>query len=825
MGGTRPRTVVRMATVRTPRNPTRRQPAPRSLAEELRARPDADLADLLRARPDLLTPSPGDVSSLAARASTRASVQRAVDRLGTPTLQLLEVLCALGSPVALRNVASAAGATTAAVGQHVTTLRRLALAWGPDSALRPVRAVEEVLGPSPAGLGPRLADVLGTRSPARLAALCEDLRLAPSGDPAADVAALADHLADPAHVAVLLQEAPAAARELLERLAPGPPVGAVANANRQLRVATAESPVEWLLARGLLAAAGPDRVVLPREVGVALRGGRIRDGLDETPPQMRTAERRVEHVETAAAGQAAETVRLVEELAESWSAVPAPVLRAGGLGVRQLKRVADTVDVDAGHAAFLVELAWACGLVASDGEADPAWAPTPAYDAWRAGDTATRWGTLATGWRTTSRVPGLVGERDARGVVRTALSGDLDRPSAVAVRSDILAELAALKPGQVPDPGGLVARLLWRAPRRSPALTRRLAEWTLREAGWLGVTGLGALSSAGRALAAPDATPSSVAAALRAGLPEPIDHVLLQADLTAVAPGPLTPALARELALAADVDSRGGATVYRFTAESVRRALDAGRTGTEVLRLLGKHSRTPVPQPLEYLVTDVARRHGRIRVGAASAYVRAEDETVLAELLADQRTAVLRLRLLAPTVLAAQADPATVLDALRDMGLAPAAEGPNGDVLVRRPDAHRTPARERPRPVTGQPPVVADSVVEAVVRALRTGDAAADERARVAPPNADVPTIPVLEPAVSLAALREAAAERRTVWVGLADPSGGTGRRRVEPLGVDGGRVTVLDTALGEVRALSVHRITGVAPVVDGGAVRSSGPA
>jgi hypothetical protein len=47
----------------------------------------------------------------------------------------------------------------------------------------------------------------------------------------------------------------------------------------------------------------------------------------------------------------------------------------------------------------------------------------------------------------------------------------------------------------------------------------------------------------------------------------------------------------------------------------------------------------------------------------------------------------------------------------------------------------------------------------------------------------------------------------------VADPGGSTSRRRVEPIGVDGGRVTVLDTGLGEVRTLSVHRITGVAPV------------
>jgi hypothetical protein len=792
------------------------------LAEDLRARDDAGLADVLRARPDLLSPLPADISSLAARASTRASVQRAVDRLARPTLQVLEVLCAVDEPLDVVDLARAAGATPGDVAGHVAALRRHALVWGPDRALRPVRAAEEVLGPHPAGLGPRLADALGTRSPARLAALGEDLGLPQSGDPAADVAALARHLRDPKAVSRLLEEAPPAARGLVERLAAGPPVGSVDRAERPVRTATAASPVEWLLARGLLVAVGSDRVALPREVGVALRGGRVHGGLATEPPALRTTDRRPEHVEAAAAGQAAEAVRLTEELAESWSATPAPVLRAGGLGVRELRRVADTLDVDAAQAAFVVELAWACGLVAQDGAADACWAPTPAYDAWRADGTAARWAALATGWLATSRVSGLVGQRDGRGAVRPALASDSDRPSAALVRRDVLAELAALPPGQAPDAGTLGERLAWRAPRRPEGLTRQLTEWTLREAAWLGVTGLGALAAPGRALAG--ARPiADVESALAAALPAPVDHVLLQGDLTAVAPGPLVPGLAGELALAADVDSRGGATVYRFTPESVRRALDAGRSAADVLRTLAEHSRTPVPQPLEYLVTDVARRHGRVRVGAASAYLRADDESLLAEVLGDRRAAVLRLRRLAPTVLSAQADPATVLDTLRGMGLAPGAEGADGTLVVRRPDSCRTPVRERPRPVTGLPAVPVDDLAEVVVAALRAGDASAEERARHAAREADVPEIPVLEPAMSLASLREAAAARSPVWVGLADPVGGTARRRVEPIGVDGGRVTVLDTALGEVRTLSVHRITGVAPVPDGDAVRSSG--
>ena len=96
--------------------------------------------------------------------------------------------------------------------------------------------------------------------------------------------------------------------------------------------------------------------------------------------------------------------------------------------------------------------------------------------------------------------------------------------------------------------------------------------WTITEAASLGVTGLGGLTAYSRALLAGD----DPAPLLAACSPKPVDHVLIQADLTAVAPGPLESDLARRLQLLADVESRGGATVYRFTPGSVRRALDVG---------------------------------------------------------------------------------------------------------------------------------------------------------------------------------------------------------------------------------------------------------
>ncbi len=230
----------------------------------------------------------------------------------------------------------------------------------------------------------------------------------------------------------------------------------------------------------------------------------------------------------------------------------------------------------------------------------------------------------------------------------------------------------------------MLRRLTWLWPRRPYAPQAMLAETALREAALLGLAGLGGLAAFGRAAAA--GRLDEATAALAVILPRAIGYVLLQADLTAVAPGPLTADLARELSLAADVESTGGATVYRFSAGSVRRALDAGRTGDALLALLRERSRTPVPQPLRYLIEDVARGHGRIRVGTASAYVRCDDPAVAAEIAADRRAAELRLRPLAPTVLVSRP------------GAARCWRCCGGSGTHRRPSRRMAPWRSRARP-------------------------------------------------------------------------------------------------------------------------------
>jgi len=797
-------TVVRM-TART-------QPAPRTLADELRARSDSELSALLVSRPDLLNPVPADLAALVARAGTRASVLRAVDALDRFSLQVLEVFLAASEPSDLTVVRRFMGAGVDGVPLHrvddaVRGLRVRALVWGPEGALRLVRTVREVTGDAPAGLGPWAVSALAAYPGSRLQDLLADLGLAPTVDAVGAAAAVAAVLGDE-RLAEVLAAAPPAARDVLDRLAWGPPVGRVEHAGRPVRAATARTPVEWLLAHGVVVASGPDTVVLPREVALHLRGGRLHRSVELDPPALSETPHDVERVGRTAASAALETVRRVEELLESWAVSGPAVLRAGGLGVRELRRAAGLLDVPEPTAALLAEVAYAAGLVGTSGDVDDVWLPTPAYDAWREQEAAHRWVALAAGWLETTRVAGLVGGRDDRDRPQTALAGDLDRPSAPDVRREVLSALAGLAPGAAADADALRALLRWRRPRRGGRLRDQMVGWTLGEGEALGLLGRGALAPYARPLLAGDT--ATTAAALAALLPRPLDHVLLQADLTAVAPGPLTRELVAELALLADVESTGGATVYRFGETSVRRALDAGRSADDVHRLLATHSRTPVPQPLSYLVDDVARRHGRIRVGLASAYVRCDDEAVLSELVAERRAAGLRLRRLAPTVVAAGAPVDAVLDRLRALGYAPMAESAEGDVLVSRPDSRRTPRRQRPPRLVVEPPAPGERLVAAAVRALRAGDRAA--AARPVPDGQDG-LLRRTSPHESLIALQTAAVEGRSLWIGYVDREGRASQRVIQPLSVEGGFVSAYDHTREDTRTFAVHRITGVATV------------
>lgn len=103
---------------------------------------------------------------------------------------------------------------------------------------------------------------------------------------------------------------------------------------------------------------------------------------------------------------------------------------------------------------------------------------------------------------------------------------------------------------------------------------------------------------------------------LAAHLPAEIDRVYLQADLTAIAPGPLAPALDLRLRTIATRESRAQASTYRFSTDSLGTGMTEGETAESIRAFLREISLTGIPQPLDYLVESTAARHGLIRVRA-----------------------------------------------------------------------------------------------------------------------------------------------------------------------------------------------------------------
>lgn len=724
---------------------------------------DAGLIRLLELRPDLAQPPPASIAALAARATARQSVKAAGDELDFLQLGVLDALLVLQAdttPVPVAKLVGLLGNRTSEKQVLATLdgLRERALVWGADRVRVPAEA------------GSALPWYAGQ------ATLEEPF----AGD-----------------LAAALEGLDGSQRDLLERLRMGSPIGRTRDAAPG---APSDRPVPRLLAAGLLRQVDDETVILPRHVAQALRGdepGPV--SLTAPDPVVRTSAAKV--VDASAAGAVIDLLREIDVILELLSTTPVPELRTGGLGVREAKRLAKLTGIDERRLGLILEVAAGAGLIAS-GEPDPEpddglgtyWAPTVAADRFVETTPAGRWSMLARAWLELPCRPSLIGTRGPDGKPYAALSDSLYSTAAPLDRRLLLGLLAELPTGGGVDAASAARALIWLRPRWASRLQPGPLGDVLDEAHALGFVGLGALSSPGRLLLVGDST---AAEAMAKVLPAPIDHFLVQADLTVVVPGPLQRELSDRLSAVASVESAGAAMVYRVSDASIRHALDTGHTVSDLHSLFEKHSKTPVPQALTYLIDDVARRHGQLRVGMASSFIRCEDPSLLAQAVSAPPVAVLDMRTLAPTVAVSQAPISAVLAALRSAGFAPAAEDASGAIVDIRRRGARVPATQLRRPFRPMP-VPGPDTLAAVVGVLRkVGSSSSPSGGRV-------------DPAVAMALLHQAAVQHQDVLMGYVDAAGVATQRVVSPISVHGGQLMAWDAAQGRIREFAVHRVTSV---------------
>ncbi|AKK10639.1 helicase-associated domain-containing protein [Corynebacterium uterequi] len=722
----------------------------------LDALPVERLTALLRLRPDALVPPPPSTASLATRLLSRTSVARAMQEASVPELAALEV--AVDAGAALTPVDSG------------RILADLSARGGPDLS-----------DPGPKALSRLIDRGLVFEVDGGLRVVAEAIPALPRGWTLLDRSA-SDGLKQ------ALNELTDAERRVLFVLASADGVGHSRDAAAD---ADPARPIPRLLAAGLIERVDASHVRLPRVVAQLVRG-------DDAPDVPISAPAPGEPVDFSAAeahgaAQGVEFTRAVTRLLDHLGAHPVALNKDGSLGIRVPSTLAKAVGCTVEDVVRFACVAEAAGLLATglaanvpEGlDADGNYlAPTAATDSFVHAPLAEQWSWLIQGW--------------ARSPHQHYLGGRLlsaqQRSAALPGRRRQLLD-AILRAGGAVDDERAKDWVRYLYPLSAVELGAEGISALLTEARCLGVISLGVATSAARAVI--DGDVDALAEAVAGALPAEVTKVIVQADMTVIAPGPLPTEVAEELGLLADIESPGLAATYRITEDSVRRALDAGRSAADLHGWLADHALGEVPQAVRFIIDDVADRHGALRGGPAMSYLRCPDEALLGAVMASSAASEAGLRLVAPTVAIAHRPLAAVLECVRKAGFHPAAEDSSGATIDVRPDPTRVFARsQRPALPRCAPE---EAAIERVVSDVRR--------------NNDAPGDVTADPAQAregdvAATLSAAARARRPVEVGVVDARGVSTTIEVTPVTVAGGQVDAIETTSKRVIRLPVHRVS-----------------
>lgn len=697
---------------------------------------------LVTIRPDAFRlRGPRDPASLARLLDSAHSLGAYLVGMPLPFLQITEAAAALNADCTVARLTQLLNSGGRPASDHSRAVESLldelqlagAILVGEDSRLLCPGGLA-VLFPSPLGLGRPLRPQVENTPANTLRRMLTNLGVTQrQGSRKKDlVESMLALLGDAQSVRDAVDSQPEHTRELLQRIATRGDDDAFDGLGYSFRgqfdkarYTADRAALSWAVDRGLMFGHfGGYNESMPCEIRIALRGPQFRLPFDPDPPVVLTRAIDQERCTSFAAAAATDFADHALAILDRVSRAPLTPLKSGGVGMRELGKLAKTTQSDPTTTRLVVELAGAAGLITPNAQG---FGVAKAFAKWRASAPADRLVALLRAWWDFVGHPST--SHDG-GAALPALSGAAACGQCTSARHAALAVLAEAD-GAVPV-RQVVAKAHWAAPFAHLGVgSGETGSWGPEGAGWtsgwgadadgiddefaedlaaeanalntllwhefrlLGVVADDAITSLGRAMVADDW--QQVGRVLGAALPPAADQALFGADLTAYVTGAPTTLVSTLLDSAAEREGRGGAVGWRFSPASVRRAMDAGATAESLLSGLAGISTTgQVPQPLRYLIGDVGSRHGSLRVGPALSVIRSDDESLMAQVAADRKLARLGLRAVAPTVAVGQVPQDELLSALRDAGYLPM---PEEGVAVLAAKSQGTAGRQS----TGQP--------------------------------------------------------------------------------------------------------------------------
>ena len=598
--------------------------------------------------------------------------------LSLPAIQLIEAHLALGASLPITSLAGLLAKSGDPKQQRshvvavVETLATCGVAWSDDGVISHLASGFDKLVPSPLGLGPSMESNLTRTNVEDIKRTLRHLGLPRTGDRTTLEAKLRAFFLDGERIRAEVDSAPPDIRAAFTAQARGTAQKPVGFDGERYRIE--QETQTWAQARGFLQRSADYTWVIPTQVRLALQGNDFRAPFEPIAPAVPVTTGSIERVNGEAGAAALEFLASTTMVLEHLARQPAAMSKDGGIGTREIGRIAKISRSDEARVRLILALARAHGLVV---EKNSTATVSDYYPAWARTEPRIRISQLVAAWwrlghniapepKVTSPASALVrsvaAQRDCR-----------------ALRQATLGALVKCGPHQeLVDFDALTSRINWSHPvlvaGRSHAVQAILAQ--AQQLGVLGGTACGPM-----AFALSPLDDVALWNAARATLPAVATSATFGSDLTVLVSGTPAAEIGSLLDSCADRESAGNATVWRFSPSSVRRAFDGGSSAADLRSALADMADGPLPQTLTYLIADVGRRHGVVTVVAASCCLRSEDTSLLSQMCADRSLRRVGLQLIAPTVATSDLGIEETLAIVRAAGYLPAARGAFIDVV------------------------------------------------------------------------------------------------------------------------------------------------